>query len=531
MAAPDSAPGSVPRTWLAILGLCLVSIPIVFYGLGSYSVVNGDEAFYHAVARNMLESGNWLRLEFTGEHRVYDTFMNAPLQYWARAALIAGFGDNAWTLRFLSAAFALASVLMTFRLTAILSDARTGFLAGLIQLTTYQFVYIHSARTGELEPMLCFALTLTAYLFLRALETGRSFVWHHLSIVLLLNLKAPLALVPVMAELAFFVLSSHRRPRLRAWLAAAWVLPLGLAWHLGQLLSLDRDAWAVLARMLTQASGSGLERETGVGRNVIYYGATLLYGAFPYSLIYPLAIVGVLATPASETQRQGVRLVLAFAVALLGFFAVVAKALPWYIDPLSPFLSLVLALWLSRLRAGPIPAWVLVGVAALLAVAAGVQVMSLNPFALRGLTPLEGQVVWRDCAPWLVPGLALSLALILAWVRRRGGERSGAWLSSALAVVLLAAAATRVAAPLRHVDHESALDRLHAELSARRAAGEAIAFPVPVTEPGKLRVRYYFGDDYEIVRVAQPARDGAFFSLVAEGQTPYDPPLPADASR
>jgi hypothetical protein len=209
----------------------------------------------------------------------------------------------------------------------------------------------------------------------------------------------------------------------------------------------------------------------------------------------------------------------------------VAKTLPWYIDPIYPFLSLVLALWLSRLREGPIPGWVLVGVAALSAVAAGVQVMSLNPFALRARTLLEGQIAWRDSAPWLVPGLSLSLALILAWVRRRGGGRSGAWLSSALAVVLLAAAAVRVAVPLRYVDHESATDRLHAQLSARRAAGEAIAFPVPVTEPGKLRVRYYFGDDYEIERVARPAQEGAFFTLVAEGQTPYDPPLPADDSR
>ena len=83
--------------------LIALSLPVLFYGLGSYSVVNADEGFYHYVARNMVETGNWLRLEFTGEHRIYDTFMNAPIQYWARGLVIAIFGDSLWTMRILSA--------------------------------------------------------------------------------------------------------------------------------------------------------------------------------------------------------------------------------------------------------------------------------------------------------------------------------------------------------------------------------------------------------------------------------------------
>ena len=49
--------GSRARAW-HVLVLVLLSIPVIFYGLGSYSLVNGDEGFYHYVSRQMLRSGN-----------------------------------------------------------------------------------------------------------------------------------------------------------------------------------------------------------------------------------------------------------------------------------------------------------------------------------------------------------------------------------------------------------------------------------------------------------------------------------------
>ena len=101
--------GGTQRVLWPFLVLTLLGLPLLFYGLGDYSVVNGDEAFYHSVSRNMVKSGDWTRLEFTGEHRIYDTFMNAPVQYWVRAAVISVFGDSYWTMRGPTAFFALAA--------------------------------------------------------------------------------------------------------------------------------------------------------------------------------------------------------------------------------------------------------------------------------------------------------------------------------------------------------------------------------------------------------------------------------------
>lgn len=57
--------------------------------------MNGDEGIYHYMARRMVETGDRFLLEFTGEHRVYDTLTHAPLFLWAKALSILAIGSYA----------------------------------------------------------------------------------------------------------------------------------------------------------------------------------------------------------------------------------------------------------------------------------------------------------------------------------------------------------------------------------------------------------------------------------------------------
>ena len=60
------------RRRAAVLALVPLVYLVHLYGLDRYGLVNGDEGFYHAVAVAMVETGDYLRLDFHGEHRLYD---------------------------------------------------------------------------------------------------------------------------------------------------------------------------------------------------------------------------------------------------------------------------------------------------------------------------------------------------------------------------------------------------------------------------------------------------------------------------
>jgi len=538
---PDAAPaGGEPRAaetaaWRVggPLLLLVLGLPLFFYRLGGYSVVNGDEALYHSVAAHMVATGDWIRIEFAGQHRVYDTFMNAPTQYWARAALIALFGDNLWTMRALAAACGLLSVLATHRLVRWLADGPTALLAGLLQLTTLQFVYLHCARTGELDSAVALLFTLTAYLFLRAVEEGRSFVPHHLCLALLLTLKVPVVAMPLGAELAWLALTPSARGAFRRYaLTGLAVVPLGLLWHAVRAGFLWDEFREVVLKMGGEASGAeGTgDRTGGPLSNLAFYGEKLLFGAFPHALALPFALASLLVRRTEPAERRRWLLVLAFAAAVWLFFVLVSKRYPWYVLPSVPFLCAVLASWITRLVRRPAaPA----GVAAVAAVVAlvlwlRVDLAGFNPFATTASrAPME--TAWR-AAGGLDPrlGAALSaavlagLGLVLARgsaARSRGGGRV---LAGVLLAALLALAAARVVLPLRFAGFQSPMARLASRLDADRAAGRPPRYPIPVRESGHFKAKYYFGADHRIVVAG--GRDGVHFWLHPLDARPADPP-------
>lgn len=494
----------MPRHLLPLAGLAAFAIPLFFFELGHYGLVNGDEGFYHYVARHMVETGDWFRVEFAGEHRLYDTFTHAPLMVWLKALVLLVAGDGYWSMRCLSATFALLSLFATYGLACRVANRRVALLAALLQLTTFQFVFIHSARTGEMEPLITCFLTLTPLLFLRAVEEDRSFVPHHLCLVALLNLKLALIVIPLAAELLYLVLTpAHRRYAVR-WLGqAAWILPLGSSWHLYQM-SLNWDPFLdTLSKMLRQASGPG----SSLSGNAIYYANTLLWGGFPHSLFYPAGIASVVLLQRSAEARLRWLVLGLYSAAIFGFFVFVSLRHSWYVIPLYPFLSIAMASWLVSLATGAHRSWAIAAATGAVAVGlwARFPILSMNPFAVQA-THVRAAVRWVGLGE-LGAGVCIGSSLLLfAGAGALLGRRITAGTSRILAFVLcvgtLGLGGARVVSPLRFTDYVSPLDGLARELDARRARGEAIEYPVPMPDWhwDRLMVRYYFADDYRIGR-------------------------------
>lgn len=518
--------GLIIRSPLApMILLAALSLPLFFYGLGSGSVINGDEGFYHSVANTMLENGSWFRLEFTGEHRVYDTFMNAPLQYWARTALISVFGDSYWTMRGLSALFACLSVLATFVLIRQLAGRGAAMLAALVQLTTFQFVYVHSARTGELEPVLCFVLTLSALTFLRAVQQQGSFLSHCACIMILANLKTPLVVIPLLADVFYFAMVSESRSRIRSWFTACLILPLGFAWHLGQLAMIGNESFESLEKMLNQASGPAVGGRAG---NIFFYARSILFGSFPWSLTYLPAIAWLLTRRPKAELDQRFRLLLAYSGAVIVFFLLLGKHMSWYLLPACPFLSGIVGIWLTRLPQEQGRFWTILVPALTLGLLLWLEPEAFAAWKRRAVDMHYVYMTWRQSLASLATpllGLGVSIALLVGLaegVRRALGARFSGGVAIVLGALLLVVAAARVLSPLGEVAYTSHMHAVRGRLDAERAAGIEPRFPIHVFEPGDLIVRYYFGNEFKIERRI-PGSMGGGYHLVAHGHTPHKP--------
>ena len=506
----DPATRQTPR-WHRPL-LILLGLPLFFYGLGSYSVVNGDEGYYHSVAASMVESGNWFHLDFYGQHRVYDTFMNAPLQYWARAVLISLFGDNLWTMRVLSATFGLLTVLAVYQLGARLDFSRSkraALFAGLIQLTSYQFIYLHSARTGELDAIVAFLFTALALCFLRAVRDEKSFNPHHLLLAALITVKLPVALIPILAELVLFATTPSLRPRFKRYVASGFlIVPIGLLWHILQAGSLWSEFTAVMAQMSAEASGAkAASVHSGTAlENLQYYARVLTFGLFPWSLaIIPALLLATKTTwkKALDEETLTLRVALLFAAWVLVFFAFVSKRYSWYVLPAVPFLAVCTGWGISKLgnrlrwTGGVVSALVLA-----LAVWLSVPMSGLHPFADR--TPrIPMHTVWRtvDGVRADTGALLLFTVLLGAFVLalRKWPDRAQRPIGNLVFGLLFLIASIRVVEPLADVKQVSKLDRIYRRVEAKRLAGETVDYPLILPDSmGFLRIKHYFGHDYRV---------------------------------
>ncbi len=503
----------------APLLLLAVAVPLILWGLGSYSLVNSDEEFYHLIAEAMVASGDWLTtLDYRGEHRIYDTFMNAPLQYWARAVLISLFGSSLWTMRLLTALAGVATVLMTYRLGLRGGDRSTALLAGAIQLTTFQFLYLHGARTGELDTLVCFLFCAAAWSFLRAAEDGRSFVPHHLCLAVLVTVKLPLVLVPAAAGLAACALHPPWRGHLRRWcLTGLAVLPLALAWHVGQLVVLWEPFRAVAATMLREATGE--RYEGSLGGKLLFYLRTLGFGSFPWAVVYPFALAAAARRWLAGRLRADCKL---FALYLLsiGFYLLVFKHLPWYVLPAYPFLSLFAAAWLRRLAGDRPLALVAAAVSVALLIWVDVAAGTFNPFAKRAFE-IEMPIGLRGGLGPAGAGLVVLTAAVVVgllwWLRGQRPALLRRRLAPALTVLLLGFALLRSSSALAHLGYQSPMARLRRDLDAARATNPPLATPVRLPIDYGWDGPFYLADAYEVFLVRQ---NGDRYYVIRERKSP-----------
>jgi len=237
----------------------------------------------------------------------------APLHFliaWAVAHLGLGLG----TMRLISAAFAVGSLIATGALVARLADRRTALLASALAACTWLFLF--QGLFARMYSLFLFTATLSAFALLRALDRRRTRDWALWVVAILATVAAHPYGVLVLGAQGLFVLVAHRRALRAAVIAFAAVLVAGVPFWLTDLVLAGRFDVRV------GAGGAQLGTPRTIGLYLWWTAGDVAAGWAP--ILVPVLLVAALGLVTMRREAQVFSLsvvvvpVVAFAAAHLG---------------------------------------------------------------------------------------------------------------------------------------------------------------------------------------------------------------------
>ncbi|WP_244288334.1 ArnT family glycosyltransferase [Leptospira congkakensis] len=137
---------SVHRTFIFLIG---VLIFFLFYG-NSSPLVDQDEAAYAGFSRSMMETGDYLSMDFpySTPHR------KPPLHFWITSSLFRVLGASEWVLRLFPALCILGTCLLTYHLTNIMYGSRTALYA--FSILSFSLYFPLNGKIALVDSLLVF---------------------------------------------------------------------------------------------------------------------------------------------------------------------------------------------------------------------------------------------------------------------------------------------------------------------------------------------------------------------------------------
>jgi 4-amino-4-deoxy-L-arabinose transferase-like glycosyltransferase len=444
-----------------LLIVLAVGIAAIAVGVSNTPLWDEDEPRFAAIARAMVETGDWIVPRFNGEIAV-----DKPVfMHWCMAACMSVFGINEFAARLPSMLAALATALAVLRFGTRFFDPVVGMIAALAWLgTILAGIEAHAATPDAILTALCTWATVLAAegLAWRAAESktgemaatgetvlSRLSIGRAAMIGLLLGLavvcKGPIGFVGPLAVLvpwAWWVAVDRRVTAMhtgtwfqktrsaalpavvdvltstRPFVVTLTAIAAAAPWYVAVWLRTD-GAW-IEGFFFVHNVGRFMAPMEKHGGGAWYHPVTMLVCFYPWSCFLPVALV--LATwrtwrrALPDTLVPAVGLILFWFAVWVGGFSVAATKLPNYVLPAYPAAAIIVA-WVSvdaaRRAAAtghwPHLRWVVFGLGSLvfggLATAATVLVASRfgapggEPAALVGIIPIIGAIIcWRLAA-------------------------------------------------------------------------------------------------------------------------------------
>jgi 4-amino-4-deoxy-L-arabinose transferase-like glycosyltransferase len=406
-----------------LLLLLALAVAPYFVGLGDSAIWDANEAFYAQTPREMLARGDLLNPSFNGQPR----FNKPPLSYWIVAGFYQVFGDSIVVERLAITLGALILIAAAFGVGRAVFSTEAGLLAALalaasprvLMLARRIFIDVYIAMFLGLV-LLCFVLAET-----RPAGRRRYLVLMYVAIALGFLTKGPIAVVlPGLAVLIYLAVN-RRLHDLRdlmlptgTLIVAAIVLPWYFAIY-------AEHGWLHIRRFFIEENLSRYTAPYGEkvdARGPFFYVPVLLSDLFPWSLFGVVALGAFAWRWWRDRSEQAASLLVAWVVAIVGFFSLSQSKQDLYIFPAATALAALAGGLVARGLSGAddragsaglrTPARWVAALAGVLMLTAGAGVLYLFTSPAR-VYAIEGAT-----ATGLVAVVGGVVAAALAWRRR-----------------------------------------------------------------------------------------------------------------
>ena len=323
------------RTAIFLL-VVAVGAMVLFYHLGVPALKNWDEAIYAQVAKEILQSGDWLTMHW--QHA--DWFEKPPLTVWIIAGLFRLFGISEFSVRAVSALAGVGVVAIVYAIGQLQRGPVGGLIATLILLTTFQFIQL--SRQLNTDVLLVFFIYLAIYGYLRVRSGDRRW-WYLVSVSCALGfmVKSFAVLFAPAAIVCALVLDRQLNETVKArqfWLSVLAGLAIVVPWH-AAMIYLHGPAFVneYFYYHVWSRTTTALE-----GHNALwwFYLNEMWQKPHPSWALAPLALV----FNAWQVKRGTLSAVLlALIVLVFAFYSAAQTKMASYILPLYPALALLIS--------------------------------------------------------------------------------------------------------------------------------------------------------------------------------------------
>jgi 4-amino-4-deoxy-L-arabinose transferase-like glycosyltransferase len=340
-------------------GLPALTLFTFFFLLGNRSLNEPDEGRYSEIAREMIETGDWLV-----PHLWYLPHLDKPpMTYWLVAVSIKIFGQNEWAVRLPVALAGISGVFATFLLGCSIGGRRVGIWSALILQSS--LIYFVAARMLTPDILLTQFIVWSFYFFWRSwmvinpesgIRNPEFFRWHSLGWVLVafgFLTKGPIALaIPMVAFGTLIFCRRHNLPQkglMPAGLVIGFILFLILSapWFLLVFQRVPGSAhYMALGQAAGHLLGTTIKNRPG---GVFYFFGILAVGFLPWTILLGWIWSGKIskseiANRQSPIAKDGWLLLSVWVIFTFVLFSFSKSKLPDYILPIFPALAVLLAL-------------------------------------------------------------------------------------------------------------------------------------------------------------------------------------------